>query len=119
MEKEHDDLDFGRALHDDENEFAGLLMLATSGSLTDENFCETIDALAMRLGGKLVRTFEEVFPEREYQKVYEHASKKDIALLDIIAEQIQGMYTEKNLDRGKITMLCRKARSITHPTYKE
>jgi hypothetical protein len=31
MEKEYDDLDFGRALHNDENEFAGLLMLATSG----------------------------------------------------------------------------------------
>jgi len=70
----------------------------------------------MRLGGKLVRTFEEVFPKREYQKVYEHASKKAIVLLNIIAEQIQGGYTEKNLDRGKITVLCRKVRSIIHQT---
>ena len=119
MEKEHEYIDFGRALNDYYNEFAGLLMLATSGSLTDENFCETINALAIRLGGKLTRTFREVFPESEYPHVYAHDPQKNIALLDIIAEEIQKMYTEKNLDRGKITMLCRKARSMTHPTYKE
>ena len=116
MEKEHDYLDFGRALNDYYNEFAGLLMLATSASITDENLLSTCDAIAPKLGGKLARTFEEVFPEEEYPEVYDHASKKDIALLDIIAEEIQKMYVEKNLDRVKMAMLCRKARSITHKT---
>ena len=119
MEKQREYLNFDLALNDYFNEFMGLLMLATNESMTDDDFRVTLDALVVRLGGKLTRTFEEVFPETEYPEVYERASKKDICLLNIIAEEIQGMYTEKKLDRRRMAMLCRKARSITHPTYKE